>query len=79
MSDTRKLRVNDAKIKVMRWSRDGGLGGPDIVLDAEILEQEAFQYLGMDTGLEIHEGRDELEGGTRSKCFGGIEKSLEKE
>jgi len=47
--DRRKLKVNVAKSKVMRCSRDGGIGGADIVLNGERLEQVAeFRYLGVD-------------------------------
>lgn len=35
------------KSKVMRYCRDEGLGGADIVLKGEILEQVAkFRYIG---------------------------------
>ena len=43
----RKLNVNLAKSKVMRSARDGRVGGMNIMMDGEVLEEvEVFKYLG---------------------------------
>ncbi len=45
----RKLKLNPAESKVMRCSRDGGLGAAGIVPNGETVDQVAkFRYLGVD-------------------------------
>ena len=43
----RKSKVNVSKSKVMRSARDGVVGGMNIMIDCEVLEEVAvFKYLG---------------------------------
>lgn len=48
--ERRWLEMNAAKGKAMRCNTDGGLGGVEIILDNERLENmRKFHYLGIDT------------------------------
>ena len=43
----RKLKVNEAKSKVMQSTRGGTVGGMNIMMDGQVLEEvEVFKYLG---------------------------------
>ena len=72
--DRRKLRVNVAKSKVMRCSRSGDVGGLEVRLNGELLEEvDVFKYLGAhvaaDGSMEVEVGKKVVEG---SKVLGAV-------
>lgn len=65
----RKLRVNTAKSKLMKGSKDEASGGSEIMLNGEtLLQMVKFLYLGVDIAAagsldaEVPLGRREIKG-----------------